>query len=78
MYGISRPSLGLPLKISIMILIALMCAQITPGPDNFKSVIKYQTPFCSDFGSVANMVFSFETKGMETCQKIRSPQLKYS
>ena len=47
-----------------MILIALICAQIPPGPDKFKRVIKYQTfqtSFHSGFESLANIVFSFET-----------------
>ena len=47
----------------ITILIALMCARISPSPDNFKSVIKnqtFQTPFYSGFESAANIIFSFE------------------
>ena len=47
-----------------MILIALMFTGISPSPDNFKRVIRYetfQTPFNSSFESMANIVFSFET-----------------
>ena len=47
-----------------MILIALMWARSSPGPDNFKRVIKCQTSktsFYCDFESVANIVFSFAT-----------------
>ena len=47
-----------------MILIALMWAQISSGPDNFKRVIKYQTfwtSFYDGFESVAKIAFSFET-----------------
>ena len=50
-----------------MILIALMWARIPSGPDNFKRVIQYQTlgtSFHGGFESVANIVFSFETKLM--------------
>ena len=48
----------------IMILIALMCTQIPPSPDNFKRLIKYQTfqtPFHNSFESMANIVFLLET-----------------
>ena len=47
-----------------MILIALMWARIPSGPDNFKSVIQYQTSrtsFYDGFELEANIVFSFET-----------------
>ena len=47
-----------------MILIALMWVGTPSGPDNFKSVIKYQTfrtSFHGGFESVANNVLSFET-----------------
>ena len=49
---------------NLSIMIALMCVQIPPSPDNFKRAIEYQifqTPFYNGFESVANIVFSFET-----------------
>ena len=52
------------LNFSITILIALMWARISSGPDNFKRAIKYQTlqvPFYNGFETVANIAFSFET-----------------
>ena len=48
-----------------MILVALMWASNPPGPGNFKKVIRYQTfhiSFYGGFESVANIVFSSETK----------------
>ena len=44
-----------------MILIALMCARIPSGPDNFKRIIKYQTVQTLFYESIANIVFSFKT-----------------